>query len=111
MALLLSSSAVAAAVLPQQAVRGDLNGRVRVAQACGWYAIASCGRSLRAAQQFSRRMGVGYVLDTSSHSFPNFRPGFFCVVSGPMSRSRALGMAREWRYEGLAPDAYAKNAC
>ncbi len=85
--------------------------RMRIAQACGWYAITSCTRSLRSAQVFARRMGTGRVIDTSSPAFPNFSPGFYCVADGPMPRHRALNAARIWRHEGVAPDAYAKSAC
>lgn len=87
----------------------------RLAQACGWYAITHCSRSLAAARSFAarqqRRFGSGRVIDTSSGRYPNFRPGFYCVVDGPMSRQNALGSARVYRHEEMSGSAYAKSAC
>jgi hypothetical protein len=69
--------------------------RVRLAQACGWYAIFSCGHNPNA-------QGPGHVVWTSD--YPNFRPGFYCNVIGPSSYDSAVDNAN--RYGG-----YAKSAC
>lgn len=84
-------------------------GSYQVAQACGWYAISVCSRSRGAARRAANTHG-GYVIDSGSDEFPNFRPGWWCAVNGPMSRRRALRRADDMRYEG-ARSAYAKSAC
>jgi hypothetical protein len=68
---------------------------VRVAQACGWYAIFGCGHNPDAP-------GPGRVIYTDD--YPNFRPGFYCNVIGPSSYDRAVRNAE--RFGG-----YAKSAC
>lgn len=83
---------------------------MQFAQACGWYAIMHCG-SAESARGYQRRTGAGFIINTSSVNFPNFQPGFFCVVQGPAPRSDALILAQQWRTSGYSPTAYAKNAC
>lgn len=86
-----------------------LDRSMRVAQACGWYAIYSCSQSRDEARRFSHEYGLGYVIDTSSDDYPNFRGDYFCVVEGPMSRSAALSKAEDAHQ--FAPSAHAKSAC
>lgn len=83
--------------------------RIVVAQACGWYAILGCFRSPGEANRWTSRIDYGYVISTTSEQFPNFRPGYYCVVNGPTSRGRAQRIAAGWR--DVVPDAYVKNAC
>ena len=92
----------------QQSV--ESSDRIRVAQACGWYAITHCSRSYSDARRFSRRNGSGRVIDTSSRRYPNFQPGYYCVADGPMGRGSAASAARTLRRQGFS-DAYAKSAC
>ncbi|MEM8627171.1 MAG: hypothetical protein AAGF32_04445 [Pseudomonadota bacterium] len=85
-------------------------GSIQVAQACGFYAIFSCSRQRGGAvRRAARRMG-GYIINTSSSAFPNFRGGFFCAVSGPKNRRSARQTSREARRRGFRT-AYVKNAC
>jgi len=84
-------------------------GEVQVAQACGWYAIMLCSRSRGEAQRWSNNNGVGYVVDTSSNRYPNFAPGYYCVVEGPMGQGRAQSTANSYR--DISRQAYVKNAC
>jgi hypothetical protein len=104
---LLSASALMAAAAPARAVEPDAP--VVKVQACGWYSIMTCVTDPGAARRWSARYGTGYVIDTSSNAYPNFRPGFFCVVNGPFGRSQALQDADANR--DIAPTAYAKSAC
>ena len=83
---------------------------MQLAQACGWYAIMHCGDA-NSARGYQRRTGAGTIINTSSANFPNFQPGYFCVVQGPAPRSEALIIAQQWRQSGFAPTAYAKSAC
>jgi hypothetical protein len=82
----------------------------QMAQACGWYAVVHCGSSA-SARSFAQRAGAGRIINTSSDNFPNFQPGYFCVVQGPMDRRTALEVAADWRARGLSPSAYAKSSC
>ncbi len=77
--------------------------------ACGWYAISACSPSHAEAQNFASQHGTGYVINTSSPEFPNFRPGYFCVVNGPMSYGAANSTVA--RLRRVSPTAYAKNGC
>jgi hypothetical protein len=92
------------------AVSAGSEGRVQVAQACGWYAIYVCSRSRGEAQRWANR-NTGRVINTSRARYPNFQPGYYCTVEGPMGRSAALANAARWRRSGASPTAYAKNAC
>jgi len=84
-------------------------GSYQVAQACGWYAISVCSQSSKAANSAANSYG-GYVLDTSSQAYPNFRPGWYCAVEGPSSKSSANRRKREMQQDG-ARSAYIKNGC
>ena len=86
------------------------DGSFRVAQACGWYAIMICTRGAGEAQRWNSANGAGYVINTSSGNYPNFRGGYFCVVEGPQGKGAAEQTAAYWRRNG-APTAYVKNAC
>lgn len=99
--LFLLVAGFSAFAVPVPAVAGD--------GSCGWYAILQCSESERQANRWSRRHGVGTVIDTSSGEFPNFRPGFYCVVIGPLRRGEALDTADDYR--DIAPTAYAKESC
>ena len=81
---------------------------IRVAQAC-WYAIMACSTSRGEAIRWSNNNGVGRVINTSSDEFPNFTPGYYCVVEGPMGQGQAQATAR--RYRGISPTSYAKSGC
>ena len=106
LAFLLGAPAIAAAHDPA----GAQDKPIVVAQACGWYAIMHCG-SPGSARQYVSRTGAGRIINTSSDAYPNFQPGYFCVVQGPMDRGTALSIAASWRNAGYSPTAYAKNAC
>src|SRR5262249_29592192 len=72
---------------------------------CGWYAISFCSKSRADAENWSRSRD-GFVIDTDSPDYPNFRAGWYCVVKGPMSRTEALSEAE--RFRRFVPTAYAK---
>lgn len=101
---LLASSAFAASV-PQSPVPGG-DGFEPVAS-CGWYAIYRCSKSYAAADEWANNSGLGYVIDTDEYD--NFRPGWYCVVEGPMSRNRAQKAVRDNR--DISHDGYAKYGC
>jgi hypothetical protein len=82
---------------------------MQMAQNCGWFAILGCFPSRGVAESWNDRIEGGYVINTSSAAYPNFRPGSYCVVNGPTSRGRAQSVAAGWRR--WIPDAYAKNSC
>jgi hypothetical protein len=84
-------------------------GSYQVAQACGWYAISVCTRGRGGAQRAANNYG-GYVIDSSSQAYPNFRGGWFCAVEGPSNKRAANRRKREMRQEG-ARSAYVKNGC
>lgn len=81
----------------------------QVAQNCGWFAILGCFRTRGEANDWNDRIDDGHVINTSAAAYPNFRPGFYCVVNGPTAHGRAESIVRGWRR--VVPDAYAKNAC
>ncbi len=108
--MLLISTAVIASSIAAKAGAPEVRGPVRLAQACGWYAIMHCG-SADSARGYQRRTGAGFIINTTSANFPNFQPGYFCVVQGPAPRSDAMILAQQWRASGYSPTAYAKSAC
>ncbi len=81
---------------------------VRMAQRGCWYAIYYCGQGRSQAQVWANH-NRGRVIDTSSDEFPNFAPGHYCVVDGPMDQGSAQSAAARMRRS--APTAYAKSAC
>lgn len=85
------------------------SGSYQVAQACGWYAISVCSRQPAGARRAANRHG-GYVIDTSSEAYPNFRPGWYCAVVGPTTYRDAERLVQEMRFDG-ANSAYSKNGC
>ena len=104
---------VAAAAQAAPGVGGQVSGNRLVRDAtppltqniaCGYYVISGCYRSSSSARRRARRIG-GYVVNTSSRAFPNFRPGYFCAVFGPYSYGTAR---RKSRY--IKPS-YVKNGC
>jgi hypothetical protein len=81
---------------------------------CGWYAIAHCSTRRGEADRELRRLESccdvrprPKVINTDN--FPNFRPGYYCVVVGPSSESAARNhmddVKRDFR------SAYVKNSC
>lgn len=100
---LLAPAALAGPAQPVQ------HGEVQVAQACGWYAISVCSKTYNEAANAADRFG-GYVIDTNSSSYPNFRGGWFCAVIGPKSHQAAKSTAGLLKKRG-ASSAYAKSAC
>lgn len=80
----------------------------KAADICGWYAIAFCSRSAEAARDFSGR-GWGAVVNTDS--FKGFKPGYYCVLSGPQSKASAKRDMQMAMADGVAPDMYVKRAC
>ena len=82
---------------------------VQHAQACGFYAILGCFGTRGEAQRWTNQISDGYVVNTSSGRYPNFRAGYFCVVNGPGPYGVAQRIAAGWRR--YIPDAYVKNAC
>ena len=80
----------------------------KAADICGWYAIAFCSRSQDAARDFSGR-GWGAVVSTDG--FKGFKPGYYCVLSGPQSKASARRDMEVAMADGVAPDMYIKRAC
>jgi len=74
---------------------------------CGWYAIAHCAQDLNAAQGYVPNFG-GFVINTSD--YVRFRPGWFCVVEGPMPKDAASFTIQRMKAAGAAT-AYIKNSC
>jgi len=74
---------------------------------CGWYAIAHCAQDLNSAQGYLPNFG-GFVINTSEYA--RFRPGWFCVVEGPMARDSATLTVQRMKAAG-ASTAYIKNSC
>ncbi len=110
-ALMMAASAASAS---QSAIGNAENasrpaGSYQVAQACGWYAISVCSRNRSGANRAANAYG-GYVIDSSSEAYPNFRPGWYCAVEGPTSKGKANRRKREMRQDG-AGSAYIKNGC
>jgi len=93
---------------PAPSIATETGTKVRVAQAC-WYAIMACSTSRAEANRWSNNNGVGYVINTSSDEFPNFTPGYYCVVEGPMGQGQAQATARSYR--NISPTSYAKSGC
>lgn len=79
---------------------------------CGWYVVFICAREAREAKAWSDGHEAidSFVLRTDART-PNFAPGWFCAVAGPMDRAAAVARAAEVRDWGAAPSAYAKNSC
>lgn len=77
-------------------------------QVCGWYAIAACTTSFSDANQFMSK-GWGYVINTND--FAGLKRGYYCVVSGPQSKSSAERDRRVATEGGVASDMYIKRAC
>jgi hypothetical protein len=78
---------------------------------CGWYVVTACKKSYDEAASYAMRFKTGSVINTSSSEYKNFRPGFFCVASGPTDHATAVSSAERWRAAGVSPNAYAKNGC
>lgn len=110
LACLLSTSALALETQrgTQQGTTAPLRDNVQVAQVCGWFAIYYCSRTAGDAQRWASRYR-GYVIDTTSARYPNFRGGYYCVVDGPTNHGNAVGLAASMR--GVSPTAYAKISC
>lgn len=98
LALATASLAVTAA-LAQPASAKDI---------CGWYAIAYCTDNEAAASDFAGR-GWGSAIATDV--LKGFRPGLFCVVSGPQSKASAWRDRNAAIAQGVAGDVYIKHAC
>ena len=85
---------------------------IQVAQRCGLYVIGTCSRSSREANREADEIGLGYVINTSSSNYPNFRSGFYCVVEGPLDdRYEAEAIRRRWLRRGAPSSTYIKDAC
>lgn len=76
---------------------------------CGWYTVLGCYLHQRAAWRQNDQLEFGYVVLTTRKDFPFFKPGYHCVVKGPMQRAAAQATAKGWL--GVVPEAYAKKAC
>ncbi len=89
------------------------NENIRIAQACGWYVIYMCSRSKLEAENWSyqREAINSYTIYTNRSQYPNFTPGYYCAVDGPMDRESAVRSANQAQGYGTAPTAYAKSAC
>ena len=105
-ALMTSGAALASGPAPLLSHAPSL---VSPVQACGFYAILGCFRTPAEAARWNGQIQGGYVINTTSQAYPNFRPGYFCVVAGPTGNGQAQGIAASWRR--YIPDAYVKNAC
>lgn len=99
---LLTNSAIVLAVVFAQPVP------VQAKQICGWYVIATCVHSKRDAENFANN-GWGSVIDTNKYA--GLRRNYFCVVSGPQSKSSAISDRRSAIADGVSADAYIKRAC
>ena len=99
----------AAALVPERPASGPQPKGVQLAQVCGWFAIYHCSRGYQEAASVAGRYR-GFVVDSSDPRLPNFRPGWYCVVEGPTSRSQALAWAGYARRDGYST-AYAKSSC
>lgn len=107
---LMSSSALAGAAPFGSSIPTASNRHlIHPVQACGFYAILGCYGTRGEAQRWSNQIDEGYVINTTSAEYPNFRSGYYCVVNGPTSRGRAQSIAAGWR--SVIPSAYVKNAC
>ena len=85
-----------------------LSPRADAKQICGWYAIASCTRSQSDAANFASN-GWGSVINTNQ--FSGLKRGYFCVVSGPQSKSSATRDKNAALADGVSTDIYIKRAC
>ena len=74
-----------------------------------WRNRAEFATSRAEANRWVNNHGVGYVINTSSDEFPNFTPGYHCVVEGPMGQGQAQATARSHR--NISPTSYAKSGC
>lgn len=109
---ILTSTALAlalSATLAAGSANAHHSGKKKSYAACGWYAISTCSTSYNAAQNGADNFG-GYVINTSSSKYPNFRGGYFCSVRGAFSKNKARKIRNNMRYNG-AKSAYIKNAC
>jgi hypothetical protein len=104
----LAAGATVEPLQPAPRLAAEDGARIRMAQAC-WYAIMACSTSRAEANRWSSSHGVGRVINTSSDEFPNFTAGYYCVVEGPMSQSRAQATAAGYRR--ISPTSYAKSGC
>lgn len=75
---------------------------------CGWYAIAYCTDNEAVASDFATR---GWGAAISTDVLKGFRPGLYCVVSGPQSKSSAWRDRNAAIANGVAGDVYIKHAC
>lgn len=81
---------------------------------CGWYVVLGCGK--RAGDQENKlydlggpNAGGGAGLSViSTNNYPNFRPGYYCVVDGPYETP---DQAESIAWAEAVPDAYVKNGC
>ena len=83
--------------------------RYIVAQECGYFAILGCFRQQHDAENWNDQVIGGRVVDTSSLRYPSFRSGYYCVVHGPTSQTRARSIMLGWKR--FIPDAYIKDSC
>ena len=75
---------------------------------CGWYAIAYCTDNESAASEFANR---GWGAAIATNVLKGLKPGPFCVVSGPQSKSSAWTDRNAAIANGVASDVYIKHAC
>ena len=76
-----------------------------IGRQCGWFAIYGCFSSAEEAWRLNDELELGQTIETNMEAYPNFDPGYFCVVKGPTTRTDAEDLRR------LAPGAYIKQAC
>jgi hypothetical protein len=105
------AACLAISTTPVLAEPSSTDSPVQLAQDCGWFAIFSCSTRAGEVQRFINRTGYGFMIDSSSSMFPNFRPGYYCAADGPMSRREAQGLVNDARGNGAAPTAYVKSSC
>lgn len=87
------------------AVAAPSGSATRQPGSCGWFAVLGCFSNREAAWRRNDELETGYVIDTAAARNPAFRPGFYCVVKGPLPRREAEG----WRR--IVPGAYPKRSC
>ncbi|MEM7774149.1 MAG: hypothetical protein AAF732_00965 [Pseudomonadota bacterium] len=98
---------IAASSVRVSAAEAPRDGAVELAQACGWYAIATCSRRPGPARRSAGRIG-GYVVLTDN--IGNFEPGWFCAVIGPQGKPGAW-QDRDFMRSAGEDSAYIKYGC
>jgi hypothetical protein len=76
-------------------------------QECGWFAILHCSKSNAEAIQRQETDAPGQIIKTND--FEGLRPGYYCIINGPMKRNEAKGYIKQ--FASHIQGAYVKRAC